>query len=145
MIKVVIEAEAGSCSKNAYDEKTLEYKGTGRVSRPYPYPYGFIMGTKTADGDGVDCYVITKSRVRAGTIVECEPVGLLEQEEDGEADHKVIAAMHGENVKPDQGLRELLRDFIYGIFTEFPEAHVTVGQILPRPAAQEYIRKFRDA
>src|SRR6266571_9394132 len=98
MIRVCVEVDAGSRDKHVYNEQTLELRGTRRTSRPYPYPYGFIVGTSAADGDGVDCYVITRERIRAGSIVECEPIGLLEQDEDGEVDHKILAAMPGQHV-----------------------------------------------
>ena len=89
LIEVFIQVEAGSRERNLYDEKTLEYKGTRRALLPYPYAYGFIVATSAADGDNVDCYVITEDRLKAGTIVECVPIGLLEQEEDGDAVDKV--------------------------------------------------------
>jgi len=144
MIKICIEAEAGSREKNRYNEKSLEYEGTGRVSRPYPYPYGFIIGTRGADGDCVDCYLITKNIMKSGTIVECEPIGLLEQDEDGEIDHKVLAAMPGENVELNGGLLKELQDFIYTVFAEFPGVHVQVGRILPREAALDHIQGYQD-
>ena len=145
MIKVLIEVEAGSCDKNLYNEKTLEYKGTRRISRSYPYPYGFIIGTSAADGDSVDCYLITNDKLKSGTIVECEPIGLLEQDEDGEVDHKVLAAIPGQDVELGQGLLKELRDFIYAVFTQFPEVRVSVGGILPREAALHHIQEFREA
>ncbi len=145
MIKVLIEVEAGSCDKNLYHAKTLEYKGTRRVSRPYPYPYGFIIGTSAADGDSVDCYLITNDKLKVGTIVECEPIGLLEQNEDGEDDHKVLAAIPGQDVELGQGLLKELRDFICAVFTQFPEVRVSVGRILQREAALHHIQEFRDA
>jgi hypothetical protein len=45
MIKILVQVEAGSRDKRLYNEKTLEYKGMSRISQPYPYPYGFIIGT----------------------------------------------------------------------------------------------------
>jgi inorganic pyrophosphatase len=140
MIKVLIEVEAGSCDKNLYDPKTLAHIGTRRVSRPYPYPYGFIIGTSAADGDGLDCYLITHDRLKQGAIVECEPVGLLEQDEDGEVDHKVLAAIPGQAVELGPGLLQELQDFIYALFTQFPEVRVRVGRILPREAALRHIQ-----
>jgi inorganic pyrophosphatase len=145
MIKVCIEVEAGSCEKHRYNEKTLEYRGTRRSSRPYPYPYGFILGTRAADGDNVDCYVITKQSLKSGTIVACEPIGLLEQDEDGEVDHKVLAAMPGQAVEVGQGLLQELRDFIYTVFTQFPDVCVRVGRMLPREAALHHIQACREA
>jgi inorganic pyrophosphatase len=145
MIQVCIETEAGSCAKNRYDEKTLEYRGTRRSSRPYPYPYGFILGTKAADGDSVDCYLITPERLAAGTIVECEPIGLLEQNENGEIDHKVLAALPGQDVEVSPTLLAELRAFIYAVFAQVPDARVQVGRLLPREAALQHIQAWREA
>ena len=144
MIKVCIQVEAGSCDKNLYNEKTLEYLETRRVSRPYPYPYGFIIGTSAADGDNVDCYIITNESLKSGAIVECEPIGLLEQDEDGEVDHKVLAALPGQEVEISQGLLQELQDFIYAVFARFPDVNVRVGPILSREAALHYIQACRE-
>ena len=65
MIQVLIQVEAGSCDKHFYNERTLEYRETRRITRPYPYPYGFTIGTSAADGDCVDCYLITHAATRA--------------------------------------------------------------------------------
>jgi len=144
MIKVYIEVDAGSCEKNLYNEKTLEYKETRRVSRPYPYPYGFILGTSAAEGDNVDCYLITRDSLKPGTIVECEPIGLLEQDEDGEVDHKVLAVLPGQDVEIGQELLQELRDFIHAVFAQYPDMVVRVGRMLPREAALHHIQACRD-
>jgi inorganic pyrophosphatase len=143
MIKVLVQVEAGSREKHLYNEKTLEYKEARRVSRPYPYAYGFIVGTQAEDGDALDCYLITKDKVKCGSIVECEPIGLLQQVEDGEIDDKVLAAIPGQHVELDEALLNELQDFIYDIFSQFPGIHVKVGEILPREAALQRIEKFR--
>jgi inorganic pyrophosphatase len=136
--------EAGSRDKKRYDEKTLEYKGTSRISLPYPYPYGFILGTSAEDGDSVDCYLITHEEMKAGSIVECEPVGLLEQIEDGQIDHKVLAALPGETVEVGAELLAELRDFIYAVFAQFPEVSIRIGETLSREEALSHIQEFRD-
>ena len=50
-MKVFIECEAGSSDRPIFDEKTLEYRRTSKVSREYPYPYGFVLNTTSGDGD----------------------------------------------------------------------------------------------
>jgi inorganic pyrophosphatase len=144
MIKVLIQVEAGSRDKKLYNEKTLEYRGASRVSLPYPYPYGFIIGTSAADGESVDCYLITHDKVKSGSIVECEPIGLLEQIEDGQIDHKILAAISGQSVEVGPELLEELGAFIYAVFAQFPEVRVSIGRILPRDAALHHIQEFRD-
>ena len=59
-----------------------KWKRVATVSHRYPFPYGFIIGTMAADECNVDCFVITKRELKTGGIVECEPIGLMEQIED---------------------------------------------------------------
>jgi inorganic pyrophosphatase len=139
MIRMLIEAEAGSRNKSLYNEKTLELKETRRVSQPYPYPYGFILGTSSEDSDAVDCYLITNEKLNAGVVVECEPIALLEQHEDDEIDHKVLAALPDQQMKITQELLKEIQDFIYAIFAEYPEIKIRVGPIHPREAALSHI------
>ena len=93
----------------------------------------------------MDCYLITHDNLKSGAIVECEPIGLLEQDEDGEVDHKVLAAIPGRDVEVGPELLQELRDFIYAVFARFPDVYVRVGRILPREAALHHIQAFRDA
>ncbi len=67
-MKVFVESEAGSNQKKLYDEKTLAYKRTMSVSRAYPYPYGFILDTTNVDGDNLDCFIITDTRLESGKM-----------------------------------------------------------------------------
>lgn len=142
MIKVLIQVAAGSCDRKVYNESTLEYLETLHGSRPYLYPYGFIVDTSAADGDCVDCYIITSDKISAGSIVECEPVGLLLQDESGEIDHKVLAALPGQEVELGSNLLEELQEFILDIFSKYPEMDVRVGPILSREAALHHLEKL---
>lgn len=144
MIKVLIQIEAGSCDRYLYNEQTLELKARTRMSRSFPYPYGFVIGTSAADGDCVDCYIISQDKLKAGSIVECEPLGLLEQIEDGNVDHKVLAGLPGQHVELGQNFLVELRDFIYALISPFPDVHITVGDILPQAEALRHIQSHRD-
>lgn len=140
MIKVCIQVTAGSSDVHIYNEKTLDFKRTVRISQPYPYPYGFILGTAAEDGDNLDCYLITGKDVDPGAIVECEPIGLLEQHEGEEVDHKILAALPGRDVSLSKELFQELQDFIYTVFAEFPESRVCVGPLRSREAALRHIQ-----
>jgi len=91
----------------------------------------------------VDCYILTSDSLKAGTVVECQPIGLLEQSEDEEIDNKVLAILPGQAADLDQGLLAELKDFIYGVFRAFPDVRVRVGDILPESAATEYIQNHK--
>jgi inorganic pyrophosphatase len=140
MIQVLVQVAAGSSERHIYDETTLEYLETRPVSWPYPYPYGFILGTDAEDRDCVDCYLITRDKVTPGAILACEPFGLLLQDEAGEVDHKVLAAIPGQDVPSGVELLRELGEFIYAIFAAYPEMQVRVGPILPREAALRHLQ-----
>lgn len=145
MIKVLVQVSGGSAERRVYDERTLEYKETRRGQHPYPYPYGFILCTRAKDGDSLDCYVITHDELPAGSIVECEPIGVFEQIEDDEVDHKVLAALPGQEVELNPELVEELRTFIHSIFADYPEMHVTVRNVLSREDALRHIEELRES
>jgi inorganic pyrophosphatase len=141
-MRVFIENEAGSKRKNTYDERTLTLLRTDEVSRAYPYPYGFVLGTRSGDGDAVDCFVLTARVLASGTVVECIAAGLLEQVEDGEIDHKVLATLPGEIVALAEA-EPKLRDFVAKVFAHVPGKRISIGRLLGRAEAEAYIRTCR--
>jgi inorganic pyrophosphatase len=142
-IRVLVQVAGGSRQKKIYDEKTLEYRETQQTSLPYPYPYGFIIGTNAEAGDCVDCFLITRDQLTSGTVVECEPVGLLWQEEDGEIDHKVLAILPGQVSVLGQELLREFHEFMFTIFARHPEIKLKVGPILSREEALHHLEKSR--
>jgi inorganic pyrophosphatase len=139
----LIQVAGGSTDRRIYNEHTLEYQETRKGNLPYPYPYGFILGTWSEDEACVDCYVITHSKLEAGSIVECEAAGLLEQYEGEEIDHKVLAVLPNEQMELNREIEERLQNFIHQAFAGYPEMKVTVGNILPREEALRHIEQSR--
>jgi inorganic pyrophosphatase len=148
-MKVFVENEAGLNIKNLYDEKTLSYKKTVEVSRPYPYPYGFIIDTTSGDGDNLDCFIITEQKLTTGTIYDCEPIGLMEQHETSaggvsEEDHNVLAVLEGEQFEVTQKTKETLTEFVSHVFDHLPHKKVTVGEFKDKEFAQQTIDSCQD-
>jgi inorganic pyrophosphatase len=143
-LRVFIENEAGSRRKSIYDERTLIYQRSVEVSRPYPFPYGFVIGTRSGDGDCVDCFVLTAATLSSGAIIECDPIGLLEQVEDGEVDHKVLAVPIGERAVLNDGVVAPIKHFISGVFAHVPGKRMEIGRLLSRPEAEAYVQACRD-
>lgn len=123
ILRAVIEIPAGSVEKRQYDAGTNTFPIDQRngVPRriaflPYPANYGFIPGTKMnkeegGDGDAVDVFVICGA-VPSGTVMEVEPIGIVELLDAGERDDKLIA------LPMDPELRTVEADDIH----ELPEA-----------------------
>lgn len=140
MIKVFVQNEAGSDQKNRHNEKTLEYSHTVTVSRPYPFPYGFILDTTSPDGDNLDCYVLTRRNLKTGSIATCEVMGLLEQLEDGKEDHNIIAYLPGEFIPFDGQVMATFQEFITHVFDHIPGKKISVGRFLGKEIAETHIR-----
>ena len=145
LIQVFIQNEAGSNRKNYHDEKTLQYKFTKLVSRPYPYPYGFIIGTTAADGGNLDCFVITGRPLKAGEIVECEPIALMEQFEDGVDDHNVLARVAGEEAAITPMIQDALTEFVLNVFSHIAGKQIAAGEFLGAAQAEAHIHAHTDA
>lgn len=123
VLRAVIEIPAGTVEKRQYDEVTNTFpidKRNGVPRRiaflPYPANYGFIPGTRMnkeegGDGDAVDVFVICGA-VPSGTVMDIEPIGIVELLDAGERDDKLIA------LPMDPDLRTVEADDIH----ELPEA-----------------------
>lgn len=102
VVRAVIEIPAGTVEKRQYDPIMGTFpvdlrNGAPRTIRflPYPANYGFVPGTKMTkeaggDGDAIDVFVLCGS-LPSGTVLEVEPIGIIELLDAGERDDKVIA------------------------------------------------------
>lgn len=59
----------------------------------YPYPYGYIVGTKAADGDDLDIVVLTEKSVMKDTYLDVYIVGVLIMEDEKGMDEKVLCVL----------------------------------------------------
>jgi inorganic pyrophosphatase len=78
-IWVVIETTAGGRTKYKWDEKAHAYRA-GRVlplGMAFPFDFGFVPGTKAADGDALDALVLADAPLVVGALVECRVLGAV--------------------------------------------------------------------
>ncbi len=92
-VTTVIEIPKGSMLKAEWQRKK-EYFALDRVEPAIfakPCSYGFIPQTLDEDGDELDTLVITNEPLPMGIVIEeARVIGVLNFEDDGEMDHKVI-------------------------------------------------------
>ncbi len=55
-----------------------------------PTNYGFIPRTLDEDGDELDTLILTNDPIPTGVYLKAKVVGILNFEDDGEADHKIV-------------------------------------------------------
>ena len=92
-IKVLIEIPEGSAIKYELDEETGEMT-VDRVmptAMRFPFSYGLIQGTLGEDGDALDALVFISQPVVPNVVVKCQVIGMLEMEDEGGVDHKIVA------------------------------------------------------
>jgi len=83
LLNVVVEAPAGSTNKIKWEPEL----GSFALSRPlplgmaYPHDWGFVPGTRAADGDPVDAMVLSEGTTYPGLVIACRPIGVLRLEQ----------------------------------------------------------------
>ncbi len=91
-INVVIEIPKGSMMKIEFDRhrKIMVLDRVEPAIFAKPVNYGFIPATLDEDGDELDVLFVTDDPVPTGVVSEAIVIGVLDFEDDGEMDHKVI-------------------------------------------------------
>ncbi len=92
-IYAVVECLKGERNKYEYD-KDIPAVVLDRVLHSnvhYPSDYGFIPQTWYDDEDPLDVLVLVEDQTFPGCVIEARPVALMEMDDGGEQDDKVIA------------------------------------------------------
>lgn len=92
VLNTVIEIPKGSMLKIEWDRKRAAFM-LDRVEPAIfakPVNYGFIPGTLDEDGDELDTLVVTDEPIPTGVWLEAKIIGVLNFEDDGEMDHKIV-------------------------------------------------------
>ncbi len=83
MIEVIIETPRGCRNKFKFDERTETFS-LGSVlpaGSAFPYDFGFVPGTKAADGDPLDVLLLMDESAFPGCRVMARLIGVLEAEQ----------------------------------------------------------------
>ena len=92
LVNTVIEIPMGSAHKIEWDREHAAFM-LDRVEPSIfakPVNYGFIPGTLDEDGDELDTLVVTDEPLPTGVWLEAKVVGILNFEDDGEMDYKIV-------------------------------------------------------
>lgn len=151
-VNAVIEIPRGSSNKYEFDQEM----GVFRLDRPlysplhYPFDYGWIAGTLSADGDPLDVLVIGSHPTFPGCVVNCRPLGVLMMRDEKGADEKILARVahdpryHGVRRLahvPEHILKEI--EHFFDVYKTLEEKEVQIGEWRDVEAAQELVMHCR--
>jgi len=91
-VNTVVEIPKGSTNKIEWDRQRATFV-LDRVEPAIfakPVNYGFIPQTLDEDGDELDTLIVTEEPLKTGVWMEANIIGILNFEDDGEQDHKII-------------------------------------------------------
>jgi len=92
VVEAIVEIPRGSRNKYEIDPAT----GSIRLDRVlfssvhYPADYGFIPGTRSADGDPLDIMIIVEEPTFPGCLVKVRPIGVLLMRDEQGIDEKIL-------------------------------------------------------
>lgn len=91
-INTVVEISERSILKIEYNRTkcTFELDRVEPAIFAKPSNYGFIPATLDEDGDELDTLIVCVEPIPTGVVLQAKIIGILNFEDDGEKDHKVI-------------------------------------------------------
>ncbi|MGY5880393.1 MAG: inorganic diphosphatase [Candidatus Thorarchaeota archaeon] len=95
-IYVVIELTRASKNKYEYDHEKNIFKLDRVLYSFAPFDYGFIPQTLDQDGDPLDVVLLISEPTFTGCLVKARPIGVMEMDDAGHIDDKIIAVPFNE-------------------------------------------------
>lgn len=149
-LNVIVEIPKLSRVKYELDKATglIKYDRVLYSPMHYPANYGFVPQTLWEDGDPLDVLVLGDEPLVPGCIVEARPIGVLDMQDGGEGDAKVLAVPTSDprwkNTKDISDLEPHLLDEIKHFFTVYKDLQmkkVEVGNWSGRKEAERAVEK----
>jgi inorganic pyrophosphatase len=101
-----------------------------------PVNYGFIPQTLDEDGDELDTLILTNDPIPTGVFLEATVIGVLNFEDDGEMDHKVIC-VPSDDRNTDDAIKSM--DDLHDRWKQKIEHHFTHYKDLKKPGSTKVL------
>ncbi|HYH35986.1 MAG TPA: inorganic diphosphatase [Candidatus Saccharimonadales bacterium] len=128
IVNTVVEIPQGSFLKIEWDRKRAAFMLDRVEPAIYAKPvnYGFIPRTLDEDGDELDTLVVCGEPIPTGVWLEARIIGVMNFEDDGEMDHKVVVVPAddrdtGDSIKSLDDLGERWKQQVTEHFTHYKD------------------------
>ena len=151
-VHAVIEIPRGSSNKYEYDKELGVFKLDRPLYSPlfYPFDYGWIAGTMSADGDPLDVLVIGSHPTFCGCVVTCCPLGVLMMRDEKGADEKILARVaHDPRFHGVRKLEDVAEHYLheiehfFNVYKTLEKKEVQIGEWMDAERAKEMINTCR--
>lgn len=106
-MKVVIEIERGCRYKNELKDGVIVARE--KMKKPMRFAYGYIPETWQGDNLELDAYFICKGKAKAGSIEIGEPIAIIEVDDGGLVDNKIVVCCHLWRGDKEKAIRQIVR------------------------------------
>lgn len=122
-IHTIVEISEGSILKIEYrpDTNTFELDRVEPAIFAKPTNYGFIPDTLDEDGDPLDTLIVCAEPIPTGVHLTAKVVGVLNFEDDGEMDHKIICVPADNRDDPEWNITERWKQKIEFHFNHYKD------------------------
>ncbi len=137
-VNTVVEIPKGSTNKVEWDRKRAAFMVDRVEPKIFPKPtnYGFIPQTLDEDGDELDTLIVTEEPLSTGVWMEANIIGVLNFEDQGEADHKIVV-VPADDRQTDNKIKTL--DDLGSRWKEQVEHHFTHYKDLYKPGSTKVL------
>lgn len=151
-MNVIVEIPKFSKNKYEIDKETgiIALDRVMHTAQDYPFDYGFVPQTLFDDGDALDVVLVTTYPLAPGILVKARPVAIMEMEDGGERDDKVVAVpVDDPRFSEVKDLADLNKHFIkemthfFETYKKVQNKEVTVGAWSGADAAKAAFEKSR--
>lgn len=101
-----------------------------------PCNYGFIPQTLDDDGDELDTLILTNDPIPTGVYLKAKVIGVLQFEDDGEMDHKVVV-VPADDRNTDDAIKSM--DDLHNRWKEKIVHHFTHYKDLKKPGSTKVL------
>jgi inorganic pyrophosphatase len=154
LVTMIVEIPKGSRNKYETDHESGEIFLDRMLftATRYPADYGFIPETYADDGDPLDILALVSEPTFPGCRIRVRPIGLFLMEDQGHADHKVLAVPDGDPLwreagdlddVPEHLLREL--EHFFAVYKELEDKKTATLGWRPASEAFETIERALEA
>lgn len=141
-MKAFIEIAAHTSEGPKFDPETFEVIGMKQFHVMSPYAYGFILNTFAPDDAELDCYIISDTKLTAGSVIEVETIGGIEFWDEGVEDHKILCRKIGSDSILTETIKQNILQFSDAYFVDMPKRSVAVGKFFDKKAADDMIQMY---